>query len=78
MQAVKYQYQVKENGAWTTRYESTEPAAVYQGLASCMVAKKLDECLWIKRIVVKRDGSETRTIIFYEGNGNRRVYEVPR
>lgn len=75
---VVYVYEKRDGNKWVETYRSEDRAWVYSGLAHCLIAKKLDECTWIKRIEKKQRYDDYTTIVVYEDNGNRRVYTVER
>ena len=74
---VSYVFEAKDGRTYKETYRDENPLRVYEGLAHCLIAKKIDECLWIKRIVKKQRYDGYVTIVFYE-DGGRRVYTVER
>jgi hypothetical protein len=72
---VCYVYERKCGRQYVEDYRDEDAASVYRGLARCLVAKKLDECRWIKRIVKANRCDGWVTVIIYEEFG-RRVYTV--
>jgi hypothetical protein len=64
------------NGKWVETYRTEDELAVYRTLAGELVAKKLDQCTWIKSI--RRVQKYTHLeITVTEEVGYRRIYELP-
>lgn len=75
---ISYVYEKKVGNKYVEDYRSEDPLWVYSGLAHCMIAKKIDECTWIRRIVKRQRWDDMATIVVYEDNGNRRIYTIER
>jgi hypothetical protein len=77
MENVRYIYQVKQGREYMTTFCCTDEKQVYDDLAHELIAKKINNCLWIRSI--KREnlynGYERITVYYDHGEG-RRVYTV--
>ena len=63
------------NGEWQTTFIHSDELEVYKRLAEDLVAKKLHECRYIKRITSRNNYDGTREITVTYGNA-RTIYTI--
>jgi hypothetical protein len=66
----------KERNEWRKSLEICDPLEIYQRLASDLIAKKINACLYIKKIERGNLYNGTQKIIIYYDNGVKAVYIV--
>lgn len=76
VEKIKVVYEKKEGRTYTETWRSEKPEEVYERLAHCLIAKKLNNCGWIRSIkrVPLYNGFDRITIT--HDNGGRDVYTV--
>jgi hypothetical protein len=76
VEKIKVVYEKKEGRTYTETWRSEKPEEVYERLSHCLIAKKLNNCTWIKSIkrVPLYNGFDRITIT--HDNGGRDVYTV--
>lgn len=67
---VSFSYSVKQDGKYVETYRTEDPATVYEKLATELIAKKINECTWIKSItrVNLFDGTQQITMHYWSGD----------
>jgi len=76
VEKIKVVYEKKEGRTYTETWRSEKPEEVYERLAHCLIAKKLNNCGWIRSIkrVPLYNGFDRITVT--HDNGGRDVYTV--
>ena len=73
---VRYEYQEKHCKTYNTAFVNVNESQVYTELANELIAKKLNECLWIRSIKRKQLYNGFIEIVITYDHGGRRVYTV--
>lgn len=68
--------QKKDNGKWVDTYIENNPESVYKSLVHDLVAKKINQCKYIKSIKRIQNYNGTNTIIVLYDNNIRSIYTV--
>ena len=76
MKTISYVYEKKAGRNYTETYRTTDPATVYQRLASTLCAKYINCASWVKRITTTINYDGTKTVKAYDDQGGRLVFTV--
>lgn len=66
----------KENNAWIKCYETFNETEIYKSLCTDLIAKKINQCRYIKTIKRIQNYDGTITIIVNYDNNTRSVYRI--
>lgn len=66
----------KENNKWVKTYETDNLEIIYTSLANELIAKKINQCTYIKSIkrIPMYDG--TQKIVIYQNNDIKTIYHI--
>lgn len=68
--------EIKEKNKWIVSHIDTESIDIYKALATDLLAKKIHNCKWIKRIEDNNNYDGTRTIKVTYDNDCRSIYTI--
>lgn len=72
-------FEVKEGREWVAQFANTDPVEVFKWLTDELIAKKLNQCAYIRSI--KREnlynGFQRITVTYSSEHGGRSVYVIP-
>ena len=66
----------KENNTWNKCYETFNETEIYKSLCNDLIAKKINQCRYIKTIKRIQNYDSTITIIVSYDNNTRSVYRI--
>ena len=66
----------KEGKGYKEIYKSTDTETIYTRLTNELIAKKINNCTYIKSIKYRCNYDGTRTIIISYDNGTRALYTI--
>ena len=71
------EYQEKQGRKYITTFRNEDEATVYKNLCNALIAKKVNKCLWIRRITSEFDHRGFYTFyVYYDHGKGRSVYRV--
>lgn len=81
MREIKREFQVKHGRGWVTDFVCTDPKQVYEDLSHELIAKKINNCDYIRSIKRTNNYDGTQTIIVtyslnFFGSAGRNVYII--
>ena len=76
MNAIKREFQSKQGKEYVTTYTQENECEVYKELAHCLIAKKINQCKYIRSIKRVQNYDGTITIFVYYIDGDRNVFTV--
>lgn len=68
--------QTKKNNTWVNSFEEYDETAVYKSLSRDLIAKKINQCKYIKNIKRVQNYNGFITVIVTYDNNTRSVYTV--
>lgn len=68
--------EIKRGKQWVISHIDTKPIDIYKALATDLLAKKIHNCSWIKRIEDSNNYDGTRTIKITYDNDCRSIYTI--
>ena len=76
MREIKRVIEIKNGSKWGLSHVVTDETEIYKCLSTDLIAKKLNNCSYIKSIkrIPNYDGTQTITVDY--GNGCRSIYTV--
>ena len=77
MKETKRIVEIKNGRNWETTFSSTEPAYIFESLSKDLIAKKINECTYIRNIKRVNNYDGTITITVNYNNDTRSVYTIP-
>lgn len=77
MKTIERVCQIKNGKTWETTYTETDPGSVYAALSRDLIAKKINECKYIRSIkrTPNYDGTCTIAVLYSTGDV-RSIYTV--
>ena len=76
MKEIKKTTYVKNGYKWVESHTTTDTLTIYDNLSRDLIAKKLHNCAYIKRISDQPNYDGTRTITVYYDNNVKNVYVI--
>ena len=76
MKEINKVVEIKENNKWIVSAVITDKTEIYESLSADLIAKKLNNCGYIKTVkrVCNYDGTQTITVVY--NNDCRSIYTV--
>ena len=76
MENVNVIYEAREGRGFVKEWEHSDPAEVYKDLAAELIAKKINNCKWIRSIKRRQLYNGYLEITVNYPHGGRRIYTV--